>query len=888
MDGLWRGLQGWNRDVLRVNGILWRLFKQGDAQLGDGQLLEAFVVHRDQSAFAALVERYGGMVLGVCRRVLRHEADAEDAFQATFLVLVRKAGSIRKHASVGSWLYGVAFRTARHLKMRDARRRLKEAEARPVGHEEPSPDQLWCDLQPLLDRELARLPERYREAVVLCDLLGQTKREAAEQLHIPEGTLSSRLARAREMLRRRLADEGPALATGSLAAALAEHALSAPPSAALVAQTVQCGLALASGGAFAPLVSARIANLTQEILGVMLLSKIKVLAVICLAFASTIGLAGLLAGQVVQDPTNNAAREERAPAPGQMAQPIGAADAAPAALSFQMVGIPGLVRFSPDVKTLLAVSTKKLVQWDLTTGRQRREIALGDQSRGYAAAVSPDGKVLALGDVDGSIRRWELATGKLLPSFRLPKLQGAIKEEPPGGPDANAVGSLAFSADGKTLTAVGWDRKIHVWDTATGDTRVAAWNQDDMAVATVLFSAGGKRVAVASDDWHTRVHDLDGGKPWYKVAGMPRAFTADGKRLCLMNYYQRIRLVDAATGKEIFKVGDDIVRVLAFSFDGKLLALADGSRCELWDASAGKRLLPLPVGEKAVTALAFAPGAKLLAVASAGGTIKLVNLKPRVADKEIEDLVRGLSQADVKWDGQYFGIVAHLQSERAKKLGAIGEPAIPALIKALTDKDRFASAHAILAMIASGSPPEYVLFNGYPIDVFLPADGKTFIDPAQRFDLKRRWQKWLETSPSPKKLPRETNRERFRRLLQAFSSETDEVKWLGLQQQLALTSGKPEAWLLKGSTDARLAALDDYLREAVTMHLSKKDIPRLVQMAERAPHVPTRNYAIHFLVWMDAREAIAALRRLMNDKEETVRRNAARAVEVLERGGGGK
>jgi hypothetical protein len=720
------------------------------------------------------------------------------------------------------------------LKVREARRRLKEAEAKPVQHQEP--DQLWLDLQPLLDRELARLPERYREAIVLCDLLGQTKRQTAEQLHIPEGTLSSRLARARAMLRRRLAGKGQALATGSLAALLAEHALSAPASAGLVARTVQSGLALAAGDTLVPLVSARIAKLTQEVLAAMLLSKMKLLALLSLAFGLTVGLAGLLAGHVVQDPTANAVNEGRATAPWQGAQPVAAVEPAAAAPRFQMAGIPGLVRFSPDDKTLLAVSTKKLLQWDLTTGRLLREIALGDQSRGYAVAVTPDGKVLALGGVDGSIRRWELATGKPLCAFQLPKLQGAIKEEPPDGPDANAVGSLAFSADGKTLAAVGWDRKIHLWDTTTGHPRSAAWIRDDVAVATVLFSPDGKRVAVARDDWHTQVHDLETGKKVSTMAGMPMAFTAGGKRLCLMNYYQRIRLVDAATGKEIFKVGDDIVRVLAFSFDGKLLALADGARCELWDASAGKRLQPLQVGDKAATALAFSPAGKLLAVASTGGTIKLVNLKTKVADKEIEELVRGLSQADVKWDGQYLGIVAHLHSERAKKLGAIGDPAVPALVKALADKERFASAHAILAMIASGSPPEYVLFNDYPIAVFLPADGKTFIDPAQRFDLQRRWQKWLETNPRPKSSPKKADRERFRRLLQVLRSETHEFKWLGPQLQLALTSGKPQAPLLRGSTDSRLVALC----------------------------------------------------RLKSDKENTVRRNAASAVEVLETGAGGK
>jgi RNA polymerase sigma factor (sigma-70 family) len=604
-------------NVSKVNESLRSLLQQRDAQRGNGPLLEAFVTRRDPQAFEALVGRYGPMVLGVCRRVLHNEADAEDAFQATFLVLVRKAASIRKRASVGSWLYGVACRTARQLKLREARRRRKEAEARTVQHDEPSAEELWRDLEPLVDRELERLPERYREAVVLCDLLGQTKREAAAQLHIPEGTLSSRLARARQRLRKRLAGAGAALTSGSLAAVLAEHPAVA---ATLLAQTVRSGLAVATGGSLASVVSERIAHVTQEVLGAMLLSKWKVVGVLCLA----LGLAGLVAARAVQAPDAQAGKQEPAPAVNRPAQPPAPADAVPAAVRFRMAGIPGLVRFSPSGKTLLAVSTKQLERWDLAAGRSLGKIDLGDQSRGYAAALSPDGKVLALGSVHGAIRRWEIGTGRPLQAFQLPAL-GAIKEIPPGGPDANAVGALAFSADGRMLAAVGWDRKLYLWEVATGRERAATWQQPDGAVATVLFSPDGRRVAVASDTWRTHLHDLQTGKVLSTLDGMPRAFMDDGKRLALWNHYGRLRLVDVGTGKEFLKVGDDAVRALAFSPDGKLLALVEGTQCALWSVEAGKRLRTLPAADQAVTALAFSPGGKLLAVASSDGTIQLID-----------------------------------------------------------------------------------------------------------------------------------------------------------------------------------------------------------------------------------------------------------------------
>src|SRR5581483_11869583 len=163
----------------------------------DGQLVASFVASRDECAFAALVRRHGRMVLGVCRRVLGHVHDAEDAFQATFLVLARKASSLRNSESVGSWLYGVAYRTALEAKTQNIRRHCRE---RPLDNV-PSPEvpaEEPRDWLPLLERAVSGLPERYRTPVVLCHLEGRSRQEAARQLGLPEGTLSSRLATARQ------------------------------------------------------------------------------------------------------------------------------------------------------------------------------------------------------------------------------------------------------------------------------------------------------------------------------------------------------------------------------------------------------------------------------------------------------------------------------------------------------------------------------------------------------------------------------------------------------------------------------------------------------------------------------------------------------------------
>src|SRR5262249_49915225 len=156
--------------------------------------------------FAALLRRHGPMVWGVCRRLLPCTHDAEDAFQATFLVLVRKADSVVPRGRVGNWLYGVAYRTALEARSAASRRRARELQtARPahVTNEQPDPD-LWA----LLDEELRRLPDNFRAAVVLCDLEGRTRKEAAQQLGWSEGTLSGRLARARELLAKRLTRRG--------------------------------------------------------------------------------------------------------------------------------------------------------------------------------------------------------------------------------------------------------------------------------------------------------------------------------------------------------------------------------------------------------------------------------------------------------------------------------------------------------------------------------------------------------------------------------------------------------------------------------------------------------------------------------------------------------
>jgi RNA polymerase sigma factor (sigma-70 family) len=255
----------------------------------DGQLLARFVATRDEPAFAALLRRHGPMVLAVCRRLLRHEQDAEDAFQATFLVLAHKAHAIRKRGSVGGWLHGVARHVAANLGKQAARRRARERQVEDMPHPEVAAPQPQ-DWRPLLDEELGRLPEKYRAALVLCDLEGQPRKEAARQLGVPEGTLSSRLVRARRMLAGRLARRGLALPAAAWAVALSQGAAAAHVPAGLLSSTVRAAALVAAGQLAA--VSTPAAALTRGVLKAMFLMKLKGVTVAVLA-AAALGAGGL-------------------------------------------------------------------------------------------------------------------------------------------------------------------------------------------------------------------------------------------------------------------------------------------------------------------------------------------------------------------------------------------------------------------------------------------------------------------------------------------------------------------------------------------------------------------------------------------------------------------
>jgi RNA polymerase sigma factor (sigma-70 family) len=211
------------RSALRWGGV-----KEEQMGLADDQLLDRFLGPDEsaaETAFQALVRRHGPMVMGVCRHILDQVHDAEDAFQATFLVLARKAGTIHDRRVLGRWLYEVAYRIAIRSRTHAARRRAHERQGAEMAAAEPrlEEDPGWTELRPVLHEEVNRLPEKYRTAVVLCYFEGRTNEEAAELLQWPVGTVKGRLSRAREMLRTRLNRRGLGLSSAFLAMSLARN-----------------------------------------------------------------------------------------------------------------------------------------------------------------------------------------------------------------------------------------------------------------------------------------------------------------------------------------------------------------------------------------------------------------------------------------------------------------------------------------------------------------------------------------------------------------------------------------------------------------------------------------------------------------------------------------
>jgi RNA polymerase sigma factor (sigma-70 family) len=549
-----------------INGVFWGLRKvvlrQEMGGPTDGQLLESFLVDREESAFTALVHRHGRMVMGVCRRVLQNVHDAEDAFQATFLVLARKAATIAPRDAVGAWLYGVAYRTAKKAKAMTAKRQLKERQFRESRRFVTTPEDAWEELQPLLDEELSSLPQKYQSAIILCDLEGKTKKEAAGQLRCPEGTLSSWLVRGRRMLAKRLANRGVTLSAGSLAVVLTRNAASAAVRTGLVISTGKAATLVAAGQAAATgVVSTKVAALAEGVLKAMLLARLKIASAVLVVCAIVAGAALLAHASVAMKPPNaNRAEEPRpiAKAAGESTEEQTRADRCGDPLPLGAIARIGTTR-------------------------------LQGSDRVYVAAFSPDGKLFATGLSSSNARLWDAKTGKLLLEMPL-----AAPSKPNYG--GSPVTTLAFAPDGKRLAFGGyWSPSVCLWDLAAG------------------------KLMHTFDSW------ADGWeKKAFVEEGPTLAFTPDGRSLVGGAKDGSVRLWDVETGREQARltVSDKAVLGMGLSADGRALLTADHyGAVHLWDLDARKHLRSFDTAAQRQHTHRLAPDGQTFAYSTADGMI---------------------------------------------------------------------------------------------------------------------------------------------------------------------------------------------------------------------------------------------------------------------------
>lgn len=615
-------------------------------ELTDGQLLERFLSRHDDSAFEAMVRRHGPMVYGVCRRMLRHVEDAEDAFQATFLVLVRKAASLQSRPTVGNWLYGVAYHTALKARAMLMKRRAKETALRERVKPAPA-EESWRETQAALDGELNRLPEKYREAIVLCDLQGKPRKEVARQLHVPESTLSGRLTTARRRLARGLRKRGLTLPGAAVAAALVPSPLQAVPPV-LVKATVQAAGSLALGGAITG-VSARVTALTEGVLKTMLLSKLKLTAVALLL--SSVALAWL--GTQSRPSSATAASNPGNPGQSGKAAPPAAAqarepktistDASVDAVAFSADGkwlatqirvyeetgapqvritahilqlrdpISGEVKrkvlearrvvgaeFSPAGDSLAAIVSEFLgggqidnhvKLWDPNIGQEKASLAGATASWLYTIAFSRDGKLLAaVGTVidnrgrttGGEIDVWEIASGKLLWQNK---------------DHTDQVNAVAFSHDDKMLASASNDQTIKLWDSTTGKLLRTLKGHGEQGVYSVAFAPKGNTLASGGLDGTVRLWDAASGELRHTIPGYDSGriisivFLHGGKTLAVsgpsLKQDGNVKLYSSETGALVraFPDHNHMIRSVALATDGRTLAVG------CWD----KKLVLLPV-----------------------------------------------------------------------------------------------------------------------------------------------------------------------------------------------------------------------------------------------------------------------------------------------------
>jgi RNA polymerase sigma factor (sigma-70 family) len=743
-----------------------RLYAEGTSSgWSDDQLLSRFLTAREEAdaAFETIVRRHGPMVLEVCHRLLGNRDDAQDAFQATFLVLARRAGAIAPHpsGSLGPWLHQVACRTAQKARVARRRREVRERRAAArVGTitQDEHPTSVEYDEYRVLHEEVAQLPEKYRAAVVLCYFEALTHDQAAAALRWPVGTVRGYLARARDMLRSRLVRRGvaPALAISVLDSGRSLAATLAPP---LVEMTLR---AIAKGS-----VASTVAALSGAIVRGLMVARARRALVVVLVLALGTGSAGLVAthrGARI-DPEGPSSRL-RIAATRSAEQPVPRAhvdlygdplpDGAVARLGTVRLntasGVGG-VAFTPDGKSLASFSfgngTARI--WDPSTGRERRAVEVEELQGGRIFTLSPDGTSILGAERDYNarcmFRLWDTNSGREQRRQIVPKVQG--------------FSMLAYSPDGRTLATLLSGQTVVFWD-AEKFSEIRRFQHKQLSLVWIAFSPDSRTLAVAAEDSLKRMLEAQGQvlrndparekgsvRLWDVASGreirrLPIeggdarcvVFSPDGRMLAASFYDATIRLFNPTDGEELarIKVNGPMQHRLAFSPDGTILASADDvsggaprlaagivigvaagdapgdkarhvAAVHLWDVPRRTELLRLPGHDEFVFGIAFSPDGKTLASAGAQKAISLWEVStgremfPSVAHRSSVACVV-ISPADRSViTGGYDNAIRRWDPTTGRELGVIGTHPDPVYDLAMSGDGRFLLSSSLDASV---------------------------------------------------------------------------------------------------------------------------------------------------------------------------------------------